>query len=247
MPRPPLGFLPSEPCSSPRSTDPLGPAMLPCSCSPVVKTPALSRGPRSPHACRAALRPGFHRRPRREARLPGSPPELGRRFDRRSPADVPAALDRAPPCGAHVTGSVCFEALIPPRSRAGSVGVTRPLRPLLSWAFAPPEPCSDRASGPVHPVGPTRRLPRGKRRAACPPRASTGDDGECDPPPPGEGRRASRPPAPRRRHGPRCERGPARAASRRHPCLPRPWVRACYGAPPEAVHTRGTRPGSSEV
>lgn len=66
-----------------------------------------------------------------------------------APADLPDTLDHARLDRAHDnTGFGCLEAFFPPRSRTTSAPKRRSW-PLLSWASAPPEPCSDRASGPL--------------------------------------------------------------------------------------------------
>jgi hypothetical protein len=117
-----------------------GPPLLPCGCRPTS----------SPPWTRSALCSGFHRRARREAWLPGSPPELPAPFQ--PPAcchvdDIPGTLDRTrrdlPRRRLRPLRS-----LLPPTKpyRAAAEAATRPLLP---WACAPPEPSSDRASDPV--------------------------------------------------------------------------------------------------
>lgn len=110
---------------------------------------------------------------------------LLRRFHRPvSPPDgFPDALNRArQPRLVGVTGFVRFEAFFPPRSRT-TAPAKRRARPLLPWASAPPEPCSDRPSGPL-----TRRTVPSTRGLAHP-----RDDEGCDPSPSGEAGATSRP------------------------------------------------------
>jgi len=77
----------------------------------------------------------------------GSPPELGRRF-RPDASDLPRHLEPTAPGPPRSGDSVCFEALIPPRARSHERRLPDAREPLLSWTFAPPEPCSGRASDP---------------------------------------------------------------------------------------------------
>ena len=133
------GVLPSERSSSPGSRAPLGVAVLPCSSPPNANPRARTRSRHS----------GFHRRPRREARWPGSPPELEASFPPRvrvRPHRLPRHLEpRSPTWAERRVGFGCFEALIPPRSRTADRGRSHEPRPLLPWAsplqsLAPIEP-----------------------------------------------------------------------------------------------------------
>jgi hypothetical protein len=121
------GVLPSERCSSPGSRAPLGVAVLPCSSPPNAKPRARTR------PCHS----GFHRRPRREARWPGSPPELEHRFHRACACariGFPGTLDRARPPGLSGVRLRLLRSLDPPakpylvRHRSDGPG------PLLPWA-----------------------------------------------------------------------------------------------------------------
>lgn len=75
------------------------------------------------------------------------PPELGRRFGRVLPR-LPRRRGPHPPGPPRSCGFVCFEALIPPRIGTHVRRLPDDREPMLSWVFAPPEPSSDRASGP---------------------------------------------------------------------------------------------------
>ena len=74
-------------------------------------------------------------------------PELGRRFHR-ALARLPRRPGPRSPGPPRSRGFVCFEALIPSRIRTPDRRLPDDREPMLSWAFAPPEPSSDRASGP---------------------------------------------------------------------------------------------------
>jgi hypothetical protein len=173
-------------------------------------------------------RSGFHRRPRREARWPGSPPELGASFPPRArvrPHRLPRRPGpRSPTWAARRAGFVCFEALIPPRSRTAAVDEAT-YRGRCSPGLRPSRAFLRSSLEPSYPADRSVHL-----------RASVRDDGERSP------RRQVKPddltaaatswaPVPQR------DCGPARAASRRQPCLPRPWT-------DQRVIDR---PGSSEV
>jgi hypothetical protein len=131
------GVLPAELSSSPGSR-PLSRSLAPMR--------ILDR--RVEGAMRATDPPGFTDA-RALARWPGSPPELGRRFHRWRANGFLDALDHAHRTRPVSGGFVRFEAFIPPRSRgARRDGLPPRCGPLLPWAFAPPEPCSGRASVP---------------------------------------------------------------------------------------------------
>jgi hypothetical protein len=114
----------------------------------------------------------------------------------------------------HVSCAVVrFEAFHPARVRARSHRLPGDREPLLSWASAPPEPSSDLSLGPLL----TRRTVSVRRGASvAQARGATS-------------RRRVRPLRPRGRVdlvGAGCVRSyrtSTRAASRRQPCLPRPW------------------------
>jgi len=81
------------------------------------------------------------------ARSHDSPPELGLRFGPDA-SDRPRHPELTAPGPPRSGDSVCFEALIPPRARSHERRLPDAREPLLSWTFAPPEPCSGRASDP---------------------------------------------------------------------------------------------------
>lgn len=144
----------------------------PCSLAVLHRASSPRARPRPCHS-------GFHRRPCRVARWPDSPPELGASFQPRvrvRPHRPPRRPGPRTPTSAHrdVTSFVCFGASLPPRSRTAASAKRRSAAVAL-LGFAPPEPSSDRASGPVWPGGPFR-----------PPRASIRDGEEGYPPPSGE-------------------------------------------------------------
>jgi len=199
MPQPSLGFIPSKPCSSSRSRTPLGAA---CSLA-VLDRASLRPRPRST-CC-----PGFRRRARREAWLPGSPPERPAPFQPSLRTTSPTPwIERererrsTSPTSSASKPSSLHEA-VPQRRRSGDHGPCSPgLAPLQS--LPPIEPRTLRPGGPFRP-----------------PRASSRDDEGGDPSSPGEdarprGRSTSSAP------DPRSDRRPARAASRRQSSLPRP-------------------------
>jgi len=171
--RPPLGFNPSEPCSSPRSRTLLRAASSLAvlhrlsSLASLAAHPRSSAGPRGPSpptvgprglpagldviARGLSLRVSPTPMPRSTvARFPAGATSVVSTGSRAcAPTDLPAALDHVRVRLAHDnTGFGCLEAFIPPRSRTPSSPKRHPW-PLLSWASAPPEPCSDRASGPL--------------------------------------------------------------------------------------------------
>jgi hypothetical protein len=156
--------------------------LLPCSSRPGLspdasrRTSSLRVSPTPTRGSRGGLDP--HRR-------------FGRRFHR-GDASAPTISPTTSTLRAiirrdELTGFVCFEAFIPPRSRTAVPAKRRP-RPLLSWASAPPEPCSDRASDPRDPAD--RSVRRG---------LAFRDDEECESSPTGEADTTSRPPRPRGR------------------------------------------------
>jgi hypothetical protein len=127
--------------------------------------------------CARSRPPGFTDS-RADARWPGSPPELGRRFHRDRSRDFPDALDptqRAHPVpaasSASKPSSPCESVPTRPRFRDAS-------RPVLSWAL------------PLQSVAPLEprvlSCPGGPFR---PPRASTATTRVAIPPPPGEAAR----------------------------------------------------------
>jgi hypothetical protein len=144
----------------------------PCSLAVLHRASSPRARPRPCHS-------GFHRLPCRVARWPDSPPELGASFQPRvrvRPHRHPRRPGPRTPTSAHrdVTSFVCFGASLPPRSRTAASAKRRSAAVAL-LGFAPPEPSSDRASGPVWPGGPFR-----------PPRASIRDGEEGYSPPSGE-------------------------------------------------------------
>lgn len=173
MPQTAPGVQPPELYSSPRSRTPLGAA---CSLAALhrlsssaslaahLRSNAGPRGPPSPAVGPRGLPAGLDviarglplrvsPTPMHEctvAWLPAGATSVVSTGSRASaPADFPAALDHARLRRARdTTGFGCPEALFPPRSRTTSSPRRHPW-PLLSWATAPPEPCSDRASGPL--------------------------------------------------------------------------------------------------
>jgi len=145
------------------------------------------------------------------ARWPGSTPELDRRFRRGEPR-LPRRSGSRSPGSARSDGFVCFEALLPPRGRSieGRLPATRP--PLLSWA------------SPLQSLAPTE--PRDLitlRPCVRPQQAGVCDDVRCYRASSGETATTSRSRRPRRRAITPERPEHARAASRRHLCLPRPW------------------------
>lgn len=171
--RPPLGFNPSEPSSSPRSRTPLeaasslavlhrlsssaslaahprssagprgpsppavGPRGLPAGLDVIARGLSLRVSPTPVHECTVAWLPA------------GATSVVSTGSRACAPTGFPAALDHVRLRRAHDnTGFGCPEAFIPPRSRTPSSPKRHPW-PLLSWASASPEPCSDRASGPL--------------------------------------------------------------------------------------------------
>lgn len=155
---------------------------------------------------------GFHRRPRPRA-VAWILPELRRRFHRWQANGIPDALShvhRSHPVPVASAASkryspheaVARDARVSPHATARALLGFRPSRALLRSSLRSFNP----ADHSVH---------RG---------ASTANVGEGYSPPLGETAATLRSRRPRRRRSdPRCERDPARAASRRQPCLPRPW------------------------
>jgi hypothetical protein len=194
------GVLPSERCSS------LGVAAP----SRVRSAPLQSSTAVPEVRCVRSHPPGFTDS-RARARWPGSPPELGRRFHRGRSHDFPDALDptqRAHPVptasSASKPSSPCESVPTRPRFRDAS-------RPVLSWALplqslAPLEPrvlCVPVDRSVHRGLAPRRRGERSPRRQVRPHDLAA----------------ATTSLAP----DPQCDCGSARAASRRQPCLPRPW------------------------
>jgi hypothetical protein len=135
------GVLPSEPCSSPGSRAPLGVALLPCSSPPGV----------NPGARAWPFHSGFHRRPRLATRWPGSPPELGHRFHRAcayARIGFPGALTLLAHPGVATFRLRLLRSLDPPAKPYRPRSPKRPPAAVALLGFAPPEPSSDRASGP---------------------------------------------------------------------------------------------------
>lgn len=162
--------------------------------------------------CSRPRPPGFTALTRPSPGSPRLPPELGRRF-RRARARLPRRPGPRSPGPPRSCGFVRFEAFLPARVRAHDRRLPDDREPLLSWAFAPPEPSSDLSLGPsAYPTDHSVR--RGASVAQT--RGATS-------------RLQVRPLRPRGRVvlvGAGCVRSyrtSTRAASRRQPCLPRPW------------------------
>jgi len=137
---PSLANLAAHPRSNagPRGpSPPAGPRGLPAGLDVIARGLSLRVSPTPVHECTVAWLPA------------GATSVVSTGSRASAPTDLPAAFDHARLRRARDnTGFVCLEALIPPRSRTPSSPKRHPW-PLLSWAFAPPEPCSDRASGPL--------------------------------------------------------------------------------------------------
>jgi len=177
MPQPSLGFVPSEPCSSSRSRTPLGAASF----LAVLHRASIRSW------TRAAVCPGFHRRPRLIDAVAWILTGASRAVSAAGVLPRPHGLPDAFSLARHerqvdVTCFVRFEAFFPPRSRT-TAPAKRRAWPLLPWASAPPEPCSGRPSDPL-----TRRTVPSTRGLAHP-----RDDEGCDPSPSGEAGATSRP------------------------------------------------------
>jgi len=171
--RPPLGFRPSEPCSSPRSRTLLRAASSLAVLNRLSSSANLAahlrssdepRGPSPPAVGPRGLPAGLDVIARDlPLRVSPTPAPCGTfaRFPAGARASFPPAVARArppdspPPSTTRAfvqrttfTGFGCLEAFFPPRSRTTSSPKRHPW-PLLSWASASPEPFSDRASGPL--------------------------------------------------------------------------------------------------
>jgi hypothetical protein len=175
---------------------------------------------------------GFHRRPRSRA-VAWILPELRRRFHRWQANGFPDAMShvhRAHPVPVTSAASkryspheaVARDARVSPHAAARALLGFRPSRAFLRSSLGSFNP----ADHSVH---------RG---------ASTANVGEGYSPPLGETAATSRSRRPRRRRSdPRCERESGRAASRRQPCLPRPWSLRSPACP-WSSEVRRTRPAT---
>ena len=135
------GVLPSEPCSSPGSRAPLGVAVLPCSSPPAVN----SQGSNEAFSLRVSPTPA----PLDAvawiptgARTPFPPCVRVRLHGFLDVLTPPAHLGRA-------TNRLRLLRSLHPPAKPSRLDAEAPLRHVALLGFAPPEPSSDRASGPA--------------------------------------------------------------------------------------------------
>lgn len=183
--------------------------------------------------------PGFPRRPRLATRWPGSRPELDRRFHLSAPHAValwstrnrtlsrtarrwlPRRSGPHAPESPRSGGFGCFEAFLPPRVRSHGRPLSRTHRGRCSPGLCPSRALIRSSLGPSHDPADhsvRRGLVTAVAKGATPRRQVKPDDLAA----------ATTSSAP----DPQGDCGPVRAASRRQPCLPRPWSRPCETSSP---------------
>ena len=112
----------------------------------------FSTGRQIPRARAWPFHSGFHRRPRLATWWPGSPPELGHRFHRAcayARIGFPGALTLPAHLGVATFRLRLLRSLDPPAKPYLVRSPKRPSAAVALLGFAPPEPSSDRASGPL--------------------------------------------------------------------------------------------------
>lgn len=169
---------------------------------------------------RVAASSGFHRRPRSRA-VAWILPELRRRFHRWQANGFPDAMSHVHRSHLVPVASAASKRYSPHEAVARDARVSPHAAARALLGFRPSRAFLRSSLGSFNPAD--HSVHRG---------ASTANVGEGYSPPLGETAATSRSRRPRRRRSdPRCERESGRAASRRQPCLPRPWRRrspACH-------------------